>query len=328
VAQADRRKFLQGTGAPAASAVVAKADHRRRRLRDLLARARPVLAPGSHDALSARLVEQAGFEVVYMGGFATTASRIGRPDIGLLGGSEMIDNARGIVQAVDLPVIADADSGYGNLINVMRTVREYEQAGVAAIHLEDQVSPKRCGHLSGKGVVPAEDMIAKLRAAVTARSDPDLVLIARTDALAIDGVDAAVDRARRYADAGADVLWVEAPTTEAEIETIARALGDHPVLLNWAEGGRTPPIDIDRIRALGFALVIFPIGSVLAMTAALRDHLAYVRAHGTPAGRLDALPTFAQFTEIVGLGEIEALEQRFRSDAPATADTRKGALGR
>jgi 2,3-dimethylmalate lyase len=287
--------------------------NRRRRLRQLLAESRPLLAPGSHDALSARLVEQAGFDAVYMSGFATTASLLGRPDIGLLGATEMIDNARRIAQTVDVPVIADADTGYGNPLNVIRTVREYEQAGVAAIHLEDQVSPKRCGHMSGKSVVPVDDMVAKLRAAVAARTDPDFVLIARTDALALEGVDAAVERARRYADAGADVLWVEAPTTEAEIETIAGALKGHPLLLNWVEHGRTPSIGIDRIRELGFALVIFPIGSVLAMMAALREHLAYLRAHGTPAGRLDKLLGFDDFTAAVGLGEITELEQRFRS---------------
>jgi 2,3-dimethylmalate lyase len=285
--------------------------NRRRRLRELLATKRPVLAPGSHDALSARLVEQAGFDAVYMGGFATTASLLGRPDIGLLGGTEMVDSARRIVQAVDVPVIADADTGYGNPINVIRTVRDYEQAGVAAIHLEDQATPKRCGHMSGKHVVPVEDMLAKLDAAVAARSDPDFILIARTDALALEGVDAAIDRARRYGDAGADVLWVEAPTTEAEIEKIATSLAGRTVLLNCVEHGRTPALGLDRIRALGFALVLFPIGSVLAMTAALQQHYADLRAHGTP-GRLDKLPSFEAFTDVVGLGEIKALEQRFR----------------
>jgi 2-methylisocitrate lyase-like PEP mutase family enzyme len=291
--------------------LLTKSGNHRRQLRRLLAQDRPLLAPGSHDALSARLVEQAGFEAVYMGGFATTASLLGRPDIGLLGGSEMIGNARRIVQAVDRPVIADADTGYGNPLNVIRTVREYEQAGVAAIHLEDQVSPKRCGHMAGKHVVPVEDMLAKLRAAVAARSDPDFVLIARTDALALEGVDGAIDRAKRYADAGADLLWVEAPNTEAEIEKIATALDGHTLLLNWLEGGRTPPIGIDRIRELGFALVLFPIGSVLAMMAGLREHLDYLRAHGTPAARLGKLPTFDDFTDAVGLGEVKELEKRF-----------------
>jgi 2-methylisocitrate lyase-like PEP mutase family enzyme len=287
-------------------------SNRRRRLRALLAKRAPLLAPGSHDALSARLVEQAGFEAVYMGGFATTASLLGRPDMGLLGGSEMVDSARRIVQAVDLPVIADADTGYGNPINVIRTVRDYEQAGVAAIHLEDQVSPKRCGHMSGKSVVPVADMLAKLEAAIAARSDPDFVLIARTDALAVEGGDAAIERARRYGDAGADVLWVEAPTSEAEIEKIATALAGRTLLINCVERGRTPALGIERIRALGFALVLFPIGSVLAMTAALQEHFAHLRAHGTRAGHLDNLPSLEAFTDLVGLGEIKALEQRFR----------------
>jgi 2-methylisocitrate lyase-like PEP mutase family enzyme len=291
--------------------LLTKSGNRRRRLRNLLVNHRPLLAPGSHDALSARLVEQAGFEAVYMGGFATTASLLGRPDIGLLGASEMIENARRIVQSVDLPVIADADTGYGNPLNIIRTVREYEQAGVAAIHLEDQVSPKRCGHMAGKHVVPVEDMLAKLRAAVAARTDPDFVLIARTDALALEGVDAAIDRAKRYADAGADLLWIEAPNTEAEIEKIATALDGHTLLLNWLEGGRTPPLGIDRIRQLGFAVLIFPIGSVLAMTAALREHLEYLRAYGTPAAHLGKLPTFDDFTDAVGLGEVKELEKRF-----------------
>jgi 2-methylisocitrate lyase-like PEP mutase family enzyme len=286
--------------------------NRRRRLRELLAKNEPLLAPGSHDAFSARLVEQAGFDVVYMGGFATTASLLGCPDIGLLGGQEMIDNARRIVQAVDVPVIADADTGYGNPLNVIRTVREYEQAGVAAIHLEDQVSPKRCGHMAGKSVVPVEDMLAKVRAAVAARSDPDFVLIARTDSLAIEGVDASIDRVRRYADAGADILWIEAPTTGKELQKIATELRGYKLLLNWLEGGRTPAIGIEQIREMGFALVLFPIGSVLVTLSALREHYGYVRAHGTPSGRVEKLPSFDQFEEAVGLEEIRKIEQQFR----------------
>src|SRR6202000_1788602 len=195
---------------------------------------------------------------------------LARPDIGLPVKSEMIDNARRIVQTVGLPVIADADTGYGNPLNVIRTVRDYEQAGVAAIHLEDQVSPKRCGHMSGKSVIPVGDMAAKLHAGVDARTDPDFVLIARTDALAVEGVDAAIERARRYAQAGADVLWIEAPDTEQGLEKIAAELDGHTLLLNWLEGGRTPAIDIDRIRKMKFALVLFPLGSALPRGAGLR----------------------------------------------------------
>jgi 2,3-dimethylmalate lyase len=280
------------------------------RLRHLLAGNGPVVAPGAYDALSARLVEQAGFDVVYMTGFGTTASLIGRPDVGLLTGTEMVDNARRIAAAVDVPVIADADTGYGNAINVVRTVQAYEQAGVAGIHLEDQVMPKKCGHMSGKAVIPADEMVGKIRAAVAARRDSDFLLIARTDAAAVEGLSAALDRARAYADAGADVLFVEAPTSEDDIARVAEELrGVAPLVFNWAEGGRTPPIPLARIAELGFALVLFPIGTLLAATAGIRRLLASLRAEGVPA--VDDLPTFDGFTDLIGLPEIRELESRF-----------------
>ncbi len=282
----------------------------RPRLRELLARPEPLVAPGAYDALSARLVEQAGFDVVYMTGFGTTASLAGRPDVGLLTGTEMVDNARRIAAAVDVPVIADADTGYGNAINVVRTVQAYEQAGVAGIHLEDQVMPKKCGHMSGKAVIPADEMAGKIRAAVEARRDPDFLLIARTDAAAVEGLSAAIDRGRAYADAGADVLFVEAPTSEDDIARVAEELrGVAPLVFNWAEGGRTPPIPLARIAELGFALVLFPIGTLLAATAGIRRLLASLRDDGVPA--VDDLPTFDGFTDLIGLPEIRELEARF-----------------
>ena len=213
----------------------------RARLRASLGGPGPLVAPGAHDALAARLVEQAGFEAVYLTGFGTSGSLIGRPDVGLLSAGEMVEQARRLVDAVDIPVIADADTGYGNAINVIRTVRAYEQAGVAALQLEDQVMPKKCGHMSGKAVISAEEMCGKIRAATQARRDPDLVIIARTDAAAVLGLDEAVDRARSYAEAGADVLFVEAPTSEEDITRVAGELRDvAPMVFNWAEGGRTP----------------------------------------------------------------------------------------
>jgi carboxyvinyl-carboxyphosphonate phosphorylmutase len=282
----------------------------RPRLRELLARPEPLAAPGAYDALSARLVEQAGFDVVYMTGFGTTASLAGRPDVGLLTGTEMVDNARRIAAAVDVPVIADADTGYGNAINVVRTVQAYEQAGVAGIHLEDQVMPKKCGHMSGKAVIPVDEMVGKIRAAVAARRDPDFLLIARTDAAAVEGLSAAIDRARAYADAGADVLFVEAPTSEDDIARVAGELrGVAPLVFNWAEGGRTPPIPLARIAELGFALVLFPIGTLLAATAGIRRLLASLRDDGVPA--VDDLPAFDDFTDLIGLPEIRELEARF-----------------
>ena len=284
----------------------------RARLRELLSAGRPLVAPGAYDALSARLIEQAGFDAVYMTGFGTTASLIGRPDVGLLSGAEMVDNARRIVSAVDVPVIADADTGYGNAINVVRTVQLYEQAGVAGIQLEDQVMPKKCGHMSGKALIGSDEMVGKIRAAVAARTDPDLVIIARTDAVAVQGLDDALARARAFAAAGADLLFVEAPTSEEDIARVAKELaGVAPLVFNWAEGGRTPPLSLERMAELGFSLVIYPIGTLLAATAGIRSILATLKAEGTPASALDGVPSFEEFTDLIGLPEVQQLEQRF-----------------
>jgi carboxyvinyl-carboxyphosphonate phosphorylmutase len=283
------------------------------RLRERLARPDPVIAPGAYDALSARLVERAGFEAVYMTGFGAAASLLGRPDVGLLSFAEMVDQARRIAQAVGVPVIADADDGYGNPLNVIRTVREYEAAGVAALHLEDQVSPKRCGHLEGKEVIPAEEMVEKVRAAVEARRSPDLLIIARTDARAVEGLDAALDRARRYRDAGADMLFVEAPEDEDEVAAVADAFPDTPLLFNAVDGGRTPPLHVDHLRELGFRMIICPVSALFAATRAVLEALARLRTDGTPAAT-GSLP-FATFTTLVGLGEIERLEERYAPSA-------------
>jgi len=283
---------------------------RRASLRELLERDEPILAPGAYDALSARLIEAAGFDAVYMTGFGTAAGQLGRPDVGLLGMSEMVDNARRIVQAVDVPVIADADTGYGNPLNVVRTVHEYEQAGVAAIHIEDQVAPKRCGHMEGKQLVPAQDMLAKVSAAVAARRG-DLVLIARTDARAVEGLEAALERARLYREAGADVIFFEAPQSEVEIETVARVLSEVPLLFNWAEGQKTPPVSYARLKELGFRIIIFPISALLAATRGIQQALATIRRDGTPSAVLSELPRIGEFLDFIGLPEIQALEQRF-----------------
>jgi 2-methylisocitrate lyase-like PEP mutase family enzyme len=276
-------------------------------LRDLLAGPEPVLAPGAYDALSARLIEQAGFGAVYMTGFGASASLLGRPDIGLLSFGEMADHARRIVQAVDVPVIADADDGYGNPLNVVRCVREYEAAGVAALHIEDQVAPKRCGHLAGKQVIPAAEMVEKVRAAIETRRE--LLVIARTDARAVEGLDAALERARAYRDAGADVLFVEAPESETECAAVADAFPGTPLLFNWADGGRTPPLSLDRIRELGFSLVLFPVTTLFAATAAVRESLARLREHGTPV--LDGALLFGEFTDLIGLPDAQRLEERY-----------------
>ena len=281
-------------------------------LRELLAGPEPVLAPGAYDALSARLVEHAGFPAVYMTGFGASASLLGRPDVGLLSFGEMAGHARRLVQAVHVPVIADADDGYGNPLNVMRTVREYAAAGVAALHIEDQVAPKRCGHMEGKDVIDAAEMVEKVRAAVEARGADGPLIIGRTDARAVHGLDAALERARRYREAGADALFVEAPESENEIEAVAAAFPDVPLVFNWIDGGKTPGLPLDRLRELGFALVIFPLTTLLAASRAVADALARIREDGTPSA-LD-VPEFDAFTDMIGLPEVRALEARFAAD--------------
>lgn len=281
------------------------------RLRELLAGDGPVVAPGAYDALSARLVEAAGFPAVYMTGFGVTASLAGRPDAGLLTMTEMVQSAARIRSAVEVPVIADADTGYGNALNVIRTVREYEAAGVAGIHIEDQVAPKRCGHLDGKQVVPAETMVDRVRAAVAARTNPDFLLVARTDARAVEGLDAAVDRAKRYRDAGADMLFVEALRSDAEIEQVGTAFADVPLLFNWAEGGKTPPTTYAHLRELGFALIICPISALLAATRAVREVLERISADGTPYEAARELPAFNEFTSFIGLPEVDDIARQF-----------------
>jgi carboxyvinyl-carboxyphosphonate phosphorylmutase len=283
----------------------------RRSLREMLSGPDPVLAPGAYDSLSARLIEQAGFEAVYMTGFGTSASLLGRPDIGLVSFGEMVDNARRIAATVEVPVIADADNGYGNPINVIRTVQEYEAAGVSAIHIEDQVAPKKCGHLEGKQVVAAGEMVEKVSAAVAARRSEDFLIIARTDARAVEGLDLALERARRYRDAGADVLFVEAPESEKEVVAVAEAFADVPLLFNWVEGGKTPPLPLERVAELGFRLVIFPLAMLFAASRSMREVLTQMRSAGTPIPVMDRLVGFDDFNELIGLPEIRALEHRF-----------------
>lgn len=285
------------------------------RLREMMAGTEPVLAPGAYDGLTARLIEQAGFEAVYMTGFGTSASLLGRPDIGLLSFSEMLDNARRIVQAVDVPVIADADDGYGNVINVIRTVKEYEAAGVAGIHIEDQMSPKKCGHLEGKALIEASQMVEKVRAAVEARSSDDFVIIGRTDARAVEGMDGALERARRYREAGADVLFVEAPQSEEEVAAVAEAFPDVPLLFNWLEGGKTPPLELERLKELGFRVILFPVSTLLEATRSIREMLNRIRAHGSPGAVVeDRLLLFEEFTDIIGLPRMQELEERFADE--------------
>lgn len=281
------------------------------RLAELVRGREPILAPGAYDALTARIIEQAGFLAVYMTGFGTSASLLGRPDVGLLTMSQMVDNARRIAQAVDVPVIADADTGYGNALNVIRTVQEYELAGVSAIHIEDQVMPKKCGHMENKQVIPATEMAEKIQAAVEARRSDDFLIIARTDARAVEGLDSALRRARAYREAGADILFIEAPQNEEEVAQVARAFPDAPLLFNWAEGGKTPPMRLERLKELGYRIVIFPISALLTAAKSVGAVLAEIKAEGTPVRVFPDRSSFQEFNEMIGLGEIQQIEKRF-----------------
>jgi 2-methylisocitrate lyase-like PEP mutase family enzyme len=276
-------------------------------LRQLLRGDDLVVAPGVYDGLSARLARAAGFVAVYATGGGIARS-MGYPDLGLLSLSEVLDRLREIVHHAQVPVIADADTGYGNALNVRRTVREFEGAGVAALHLEDQTFPKRCGHLDDKSVVPLAEMVGKVRAARDAAPDPDLVLIARTDALAVEGLDAAIERAHAYAEAGADVVFVEAPTSEDQIETIARRL-PMPKLLNMFEGGKTPFVPLARLRALGYRIVIIPSDLQRAAIHAMQGVLAAIRRDGSSRSVAERLVSFAEREDIVGTAEYLRLDR-------------------
>jgi 2,3-dimethylmalate lyase len=282
------------------------------RLRELLAGSAPIVAPGAYDALSARLIAQAGFQVIYMTGFGTAASVLGQPDVGLLTMSEMVSHAAALAAVVgDVPLIADADTGYGNPLNVRRTIREYERAGVAALHIEDQVWPKKCGHMEGKQVIPMQEMVQKIHAAVEARQDPDFVIIARTDANAVNGFEDALQRGKAYREAGADLLFIEAPRSLAELRTIAETFPDVPLLYNWAESGKTPLLPLTEIRTLGFKLIIFPVSLLFAATYGMLKLLEVLKQGETSTPFSTQMVTFAEFTNLIGLPEIQALERHY-----------------
>jgi len=285
------------------------------KLRQLLARPGAIMAPGVADALNAKLVRRHGFEAVYMTGAGTSAARLGMPDVGLLTMTEMVDNAARIADAAGLPVIADADNGYGGVLNVRRTIQAYERAGVAAVHIEDQVMPKRCGHLMGKQLVPVGEMVAKIRAAVDARSDADFVLIARSDAIAVEGFEPALERAAAYKEAGADVLFVEAPGA-AELPEIAPRL-EAPLLYNMATSGKTPFLEREEIERLGFKIIIYPNWLMLAAIRAASGVLATLKQTGTIASIAKDLPSFQEFFDLLGMPEVQDLEARYGIDEKA-----------
>jgi methylisocitrate lyase len=285
-----------------------------RRLRELIARGTVVL-PGAFNALTALQVERAGFDAVYVSGAALAAAR-GLPDIGLLSPSEVAADAGTIARAVALPALADADTGYGGPLAVMRTVREFERAGLAGLHLEDQEMPKKCGHLPGKRLIPAGEMAAKVAAAVRAREDPDFLIVARTDARAVEGLDAAVRRARRYVEAGADAVFPEALESKEEFRAFARALAKEgltvPLLANLTEFGKTPSLTVAELEDLGYRLVIFPVTALRVAAKAVERLLAELKALGTSRESLGAMQTRAQLSDLLRYEEYERLDEELK----------------
>jgi 2-methylisocitrate lyase-like PEP mutase family enzyme len=281
------------------------------KLRQLLSKGDIVVAPGAYDGLSARLVAQAGFPAVYASGGAIARST-GVPDLGLLSMTAIADRFAAMADAADAPIIADADTGYGNALNAQAAARAFERAGVAAFHLEDQTFPKRCGHYDNKSLVPVAEMVSKLKAVRDALHDPDFVLIARTDAIAVEGFAAAIERASAYLAAGADVSFVEAPTSEAEIADIARRLPGWK-LINMFEGGKTPLLPVSRLQALGYQIVIIPSDTQRAAIRAMQDVLTAIARDGSSASMRADMATFAERETVIGTAAYLARDKRYAS---------------
>ena len=282
----------------------------RQTLKQLLTRNKLLVAPGCFDGLSARLVHEAGFEAAYLSGGAVARS-MGIPDIGLVTMSENIERAAQVTSVVQIPVIADADTGYGNAVNLVRTVREFERAGVAAIHIEDQITPKRCGHLDGKEVIPLAEMENKLQAALAARTDPDFCIIARTDARGVNGFDDAIERARAFAKLGVDAIFVEAPQSEEELAEIPRRIPDVPLLVNVFKGGKTPMLPIQRLEQMGYRIAIYPSETQRAAIHAMRTALATLKREGTTESIDTMLTTFKERDRVVALDDWQKIERQF-----------------
>jgi len=269
-----------------------------------------LVVPGAADAVTARLIEQAGFEAVYATGAGISNTLLGLPDLGLATMTEIVEQVRRMTAAINIPLIADADTGYGNPVNVYRTVREFERAGIAGIQLEDQVSPKRCGHFSGKDVIPAEEMIRKIHAACDARQNPETVIIARTDAIATSGFDDAIARGRAFAEAGVDIVFVEAPRSVEELQRIPKDI-DAPLLVNMTEGGVTPLLSAPELQAMGYRIAIFPNADLRVSMFAVRSMLGELRQAGTTANMLDRMMSWQDRQSAVGLPEFGELEERY-----------------
>ena len=292
------------------------------KLRSRLMRKPIVVAPGVYDAFTALVAEQSGFSALYVSGAAISYTRLGRPDIGLVSMSEVVEIVGAMHDRVDADLIVDADTGYGNALNVGRTMRLFERAGASAIQLEDQDFPKRCGHLDGKVLIPAAEMAGKIKAALDARRSRETLVIARTDAIAVEGFERAIERVALYRDAGADVLFVEAPKTRVELKRIPPALGNVPLMANMVEGGKTPVLSAAELESMGFALVIFPGGIVRALARMASEYYASLAAGGTSEPFRSRMLDFTGLNELIGTEEMLALGKRYDSMARAAGKKR------
>jgi carboxyvinyl-carboxyphosphonate phosphorylmutase len=282
----------------------------RKILKQLLQDKEILVAPGAHDVLTARVIEMTGFKAVYMTGYGQAASALGKPDVGLLTLTEMLDRASKFVSAVKIPVIADADTGFGNALSVMRTVELYEKAGVAAIQLEDQVAPKRCGHMMGREVVPMAEMVGKIEAAKAARQDEDFLIIARTDARTNLGFEEALKRVKAYEEAGADIIFLESPESKEEMEMLNKEI-KAPTLANMVEGGRTPLLTKEELEKLGFNLVIWPTASTYVTAYMMIELMKELKEKGTTEGFMDKMISFEDFNKLIGLNEYNDMGKKF-----------------
>ena len=288
-------------------------DKKGKLLKERLQKKEILTAPGAYDCLSAKIIEQTGFEAVYLTGYGNSASILGSPDVGLLTFSEMVKRAGDMADSVTVPVIADADTGYGNAVNVMRTTREYEKAGVACMQLEDQVMPKKCGHMLGREIISKEEMVGKIKAAVdTRRSADEMLIMARTDARTNYGIEEAIARGKAYEEAGADILFIESPENEEEMKLITSSFRV-PVLANMLEHGRTPLLSTRELENLGYDLVIYCVSSLYAAAKAVQELMQELKKTGTTKGFMDRMLPFDQFNRFIGLPDIRRIERDYAS---------------
>jgi len=281
------------------------------RLKTLLQRDSILVVPAAFDMVSAKIIEKVGFEAVYLSGFGQSASHLGLPDAGLMTFTEMLERVHNMARAINLPLLADGNTGYGGIVNVRRTVQEFEWAGASAIQLEDQEMPKKCGHTGGKSLIDAQEMVLKIEAAVESRRSDDFLIIARTDARSVLGLEEAIKRGRMYREAGADIIFIESPQSEEELRIVGESF-DRPTLANMVEGGKSPVLKVKELEGMGFKIAIFPITCLLVAAKAMQRAMETLKAEGTTQRLLDEMMGFEEFTDFIGFPEVRSFEAKYR----------------